>query len=90
MSAYQLTALAAELDDLAWHVAALLDGGEDVAAWAITATVERRAGFMEPHERPSGPVIGRRFARAHHTLLRAERALGRARVAPSDDNCYAA
>ena len=63
--------LAAELDALAWCVARLLDDGDDVAALAITTSVQRRAGVPESLNQPVGPVIGRQFAHAHTLLLKA-------------------
>ncbi|MEX0658710.1 MAG: hypothetical protein WD080_06210 [Egibacteraceae bacterium] len=59
----------AVLDELAHVVAAALDGGDDAHAWALTRALEDLAGTDGGSARPPGPVIGRRFARAHRLLL---------------------
>jgi hypothetical protein len=66
--------LASHLDDLAARAAALLDAGQERAAWALTADLELAAGVAPPvGRRPPGPVIGRRFAAAHRRVLRVAR-----------------
>lgn len=60
---------AAALDELAHVVAAALDGGDDARAWALTRALEEISGTEGDRGRPPGPVIGRRFARAHRLLL---------------------
>lgn len=57
------------LDELAHVVAAALDGGDDAHAWALTRALEELSGTDGDGARPPGPVIGRRFARAHRLLL---------------------
>lgn len=63
------------LHDLAWSVAARLDAGEVSPALAVTRELERLAALCWPEELedglPPAPVVGRRFARAHRTLLSA-------------------
>ena len=63
-------ALAAHLDALSTRVAALIDLGDDTAAWGVTEVLEAHAGTMVGGgEQPPSPVIGRRFAMAHRVLL---------------------
>ncbi len=61
----------AVLDELAHVVAAALERGDDARAWALTRALEGLSGTDDGSGRPPGPVIGRRFARAHR-LLRGE------------------
>lgn len=56
------------LDELAHVVAAALDDGDDARAWELTRAIEELSGADGDSGRPPGPVIGRRFARAHRLL----------------------
>jgi hypothetical protein len=58
----------AELDTLALTVATALEQGEEARAWQLTRALEVAAGLQDGDDQPSGPVIGRRFARAHRRL----------------------
>lgn len=57
------------LDALSHEVAAALDEGDEDRAWLATQAVEAAANIGDDGDRPPGPVIGRRFARAHRRLL---------------------
>lgn len=61
------------LERLSWWVAEALDTGDSAGPWRITQALEGLLEDGQQEPTPPVPVIGRRFARAHRSLLTAGR-----------------